>query len=486
MGEPLNKGDYHLAIVSDVATAATCSNTPQSLTQRAGEALAKHLPLISFELGWSGDGRNPAFATMFTRNEPVRTVERDLQSMTSIVESDIRLEANPAGGSRILIPLIDDSLRGCARITISNAANAPSPEVLKTLGRLLTFAQSHCRVIERVARQSSEALHEKKELHEELLKLTDTDRLAARSEAMRDVLEKAHLVARHDSAVLLRGESGTGKELFARRIHSLSHRARHPFVAVNCGALPESLIESELFGHERGAFTGATARYRGRFERAHNGTIFLDEIAELPFGAQVKLLRILQQGELERLGGESTIHVNVRVIAATHRPLETLIEQGLFREDLYYRINVFPIALPPLRDRREDLPILVRTLLAEISKRLGSPLPALSSKSMNRLLEYPWPGNVRELENVLERALIVSQGRELQFPELLSHASTTTVRTTHEAETFDHGARRTIQAALDACGGRIYGKDGAAARLGLPPSTLQGKMQKLRMNTRRK
>jgi transcriptional regulator with GAF, ATPase, and Fis domain len=482
MGESLNTGDW-IKLISDVATAAVSSSTPQSLTHKVGEALSRHLPMTSLELGWSGDSWQPAFVTIFTTRSAVRTVERDVRSILRLAQTDeIRSDANASGGLTIVIPLIDHSGRGYAQISLPTVATlGPLTQVLETLGRLLTVAQSHCRTIERIARQSSTAHHERRELRDELLKLTDPDRIVARSQAMRDVIEKASLVARHDSVVLIRGESGTGKELLARRIHNLSRRAKQPFVAVNCGALPESLIESELFGHERGAFTGATARYRGRFERAHNGTIFLDEIAELSLSAQVKLLRILQEGELERLGGESAIRVNVRVLAATHRPLETLIEQGLFREDLYYRINVFPIMIPSLRERREDIPFLVRTLLTEISKRLDCPVPMLSSRAMARLLEYRWPGNVRELENTLERALIVSEGRDLQFPELTTKATSVTTPTNNQAETFNDSARRAIQRALDTCQGRIYGKDGAAARLGLAPSTLQGKMRKLHM-----
>jgi transcriptional regulator with GAF, ATPase, and Fis domain len=419
-----------------------------------------------------------ALATIFADN----TV-REVRSSPRVVNEAGGVRTEPTtGGSRILIPLIEDTGRGYAQIALSTSvAETPSPHVLETLRRVLTCAQRHCKMVERLAKLSSSAHNETKELREELRKFTDSDRIVARSEAMRDVIEKAELVARHDSVVLLRGESGTGKELLARRIHALSRRSKQPFIAVNCGALPESLIESELFGHERGAFTGAVGRYRGRFEHAHNGTIFLDEIAELPVSAQVKLLRILQEGEFERLGGESTIRINVRVLAATHRSLEALIQQGVFREDLYYRIIVFPITIPPLRERRDDIPILARALLTETSQRLGCANPSLSSKGMTRLLEYPWPGNVRELQNTLERALIVAQGRELQFGELAPTSSPSTSPTHNGTETFQDSARRTIQIALNACGGRIYGKQGAAARLGLAPSTLQGKMRRLGM-----
>jgi transcriptional regulator with GAF, ATPase, and Fis domain len=351
------------------------------------------------------------------------------------------------------------------------------------LRRILAFAQNHIRLVERIAKLSSAAYQESQGLRQELRKFTDSGEIVAQSEAMRRVLETAELVACHDTAVLLRGETGTGKELLARRIHKLSNRARQPFISVNCAAFPETLIESELFGHEKGAFTGAVRGYRGRFERAHNGTIFLDEIGDLPAAVQVKLLRVLQEGEFERLGGEETIRVNVRVLAATHRQLETMIEDGRFRADLFYRLNVFPIEIPPLRERKEDIPILAKSLLQETSRRLNlTPLP-LNEISIARFLEYAWPGNVRELANTLERCLIMSQGRQLEVNDT-AFSFRSAVQRSDQLETFDQGARRTIQNALKSCGGRIYGKQGAAALLGIPPSTLQGKMRKYRIHRR--
>jgi transcriptional regulator with GAF, ATPase, and Fis domain len=352
---------------------------------------------------------------------------------------------------------------------------------MEAVSSILAFAQRHCRLVERIAKVSSTAHHESKELREELRRHTDGDRIVARSESMRRVLQIVDLVAPHETTVLIRGESGTGKELLARRIHQLSIRARQPFVSVNCGALPETLVESELFGHEKGAFTGAVGQYRGRFERANNGTMFLDEVAELPASAQVKLLRVLQEGEIERLGGDRAIRVNVRVIAATHRPLEKMMESGAFRADLFYRINVFPILIPPLRERAEDIPVLAESLLADVSTRLGSRKPTLTPRGLSKLLASPWPGNVRELANVLERAAIMSQGRELEFPDIAVPPLLGPPETGEPAETFHEGARRLIQRALDACEGRVYGKRGAAARLRIPPSTLQGKMRSLGM-----
>jgi formate hydrogenlyase transcriptional activator len=306
----------------------------------------------------------------------------------------------------------------------------------------------------------------------------------AASPAMRTILhEIVPLVARQDTTVLLRGETGTGKEVIARRIHALSPRAARPFLKVNCGALPEGLLESALFGHERGAFTGAAARRVGFFERANGGTLLLDEIAELPRPAQVKLLRALQEGEIERVGGEATLRVDVRVIAATHRPLEAMIKTGAFREDLYYRLQVFPIVIPPLRERPEDLEGLVRAIVEKLAARFGRSPPRLGRAMMARLAGHDWPGNVRELENVLERSMVVSTGDELRlvgsFGGAPAAARPVAPRPDREVEDYRAAMKRSIETALAACGGRIYGAGGAAAALGLKPTTLQSKMKKL-------
>lgn len=488
MGEHLDLGELSFSILAGVARAAAASNTRRSLVRRIGEAVGKHLPFTSFELGWCEDTQaTSAVVIVFDLGSGVTESQRDFRAtgISRIIQANRpTLETSRSGDRVVVIPLLDpENLPGYARIVFAAnpSVDVLSGPVLETLGSILSFAQSHCRVIERIAKLSSTAHHESQHLREELRKYSEADRIVARSESMRRVLESVDLVAGHDTAVLLRGESGTGKELLARRIHRLSKRARQQFVSVNCGALPETLIESELFGHEKGAFTGAVGRYRGRFERANNGTIFLDEVAELPLSAQVKLLRVLQEGEFERLGGEETLRVNVRILAATHRPLEAMMQEGTFRADLFYRVNVFPIAIPPLRERKEDIPVLARVLLAETAKRLGCPLPALPPKIVARLLDCPWNGNVRELANTLERALIVGRGRELEFRDLPRGFPARDLPT-GEVETFDDGARRSIQLALKACEGRIYGKHGAAARLGIPPSTLQGKMRKLRMS----
>lgn len=474
-------------MVVDVTDAASASNTRRALTYRVGNAFSKYLPVSRFELGWCRETDiASAEAVVFRKGPDVRESTRDLRGtgIARILQAGKPERVPTSTGEDLVLPLVDsEGARGYACVSFAATPDQAylSEPVLGMLGRMLSFAQGHCRLVERIAKLSSAAQHESQDLRQELRRYTEADGIVSRSESMRKALESADLVARHDTAVLLRGESGTGKELVARRIHRLSRRARQPFVSVNCGALPETLIESELFGHERGAFTGAAGRYRGRFERANNGTIFLDEIAELPPSAQVKLLRVLQEGEFERLGGEETIRVNVRVLAATHRPLEAMTEEGKFRTDLFYRINVFPIVLPALRERPEDIPVLARTLLASMSKRLGIPIPPLHARGIAKLVDYSWPGNVRELANALERALIVAQGRELDFHDLPGNSPSVVSKAGDTAETFNDGARRTIQRALEASGGRIYGAQGAAARLGIPPSTLQGKMQKLGM-----
>jgi transcriptional regulator with GAF, ATPase, and Fis domain len=290
------------------------------------------------------------------------------------------------------------------------------------------------------------------------------------------VLRAVDLVAPTDSTVLLRGETGTGKEVVAREIHAKSRRAAGPFVAVNCGALSPELVASELFGHERGAFTGAADRRPGRVERASKGTLFLDEIGELPGELQVKLLRFLQEREFERVGGTETLRADVRVVAATNRDLEKLRVDGAFRDDLYYRLNVFPVRLPPLRERKEDVEPLLRLFLDRTSRKAGKRFGHVDVQSIERCLEYPWPGNVRELENLVERAVILCPEPVFSLnPFAQAEAAAPGTAFT----TLDALIRAHVVRALKLCGGKIYGTDGAARLLGLKPSTLQSKMLRL-------
>ncbi len=298
--------------------------------------------------------------------------------------------------------------------------------------------------------------------------------IVGKSPALKRVLSQVEHVAPTGAAVLLQGETGTGKELLAQLIHRHSPRRDRPMVKLNCAALPPTLIEAELFGREKGAYTGALTRQAGRFELAHGSTIFLDEIAELPLELQVKLLRVLQDGQLERIGSTKTITVDARVIAATNRDLAKLVAQGVFREDLYYRLNVFPIAVPPLRERREDIPLLVWTFAKQFGEALGKPVERIPQETMDALRRYPWPGNIRELRNVIERAIILSDGSTLRVPlapvpDPIGDAPTTL----QEAE------RKHILAALQKTGWRIRGAEGAAQLLGIKPTTLESRIKKL-------
>jgi formate hydrogenlyase transcriptional activator len=301
-----------------------------------------------------------------------------------------------------------------------------------------------------------------------------------RSRAIRQVLSQVEQVAPTDSSVLIRGETGTGKELIAQAIHRLSPRQAHLMVKVNCAALPSALVESELFGREKGAFTGALTRQIGRFEVADGSTIFLDEIGELSLDVQAKLLRVLQEGQFERLGSPNTIKVNVRVIAATNRDLAEDLRAGRFRKDLFYRLNVFPIRVPPLRERAEDIPMLVWAFLKELSSRMGKKISQVPRQTMEALQSHPWPGNVRELRNVIEHGAIVTSGDTLRVPMLLDADAGVP-----PPETLASSEQEHILKALEKTGWRIKGPRGAATMLGVNPSTLYSRMQKLGIPNRR-
>jgi PAS domain S-box-containing protein len=327
-------------------------------------------------------------------------------------------------------------------------------------------------------------------LQEELRSVHKFDEIVGHSHALGEVLEQVRLVAGTDSSVLILGETGTGKELIARAVHAHSQRHNRPLIKVNCAALPSGLIESELFGHEKGAFTGASERRIGRFELAHGGTLFLDEIGELPPEVQVKLLRVLQEKEFERVGGTKTLRVDVRVIAATNRDLTKAVAEGKFRPDLYYRLNVFPIALPPLRERPEDIALLVHYFVARYAAKIGRRITRVPQAVMHRLTGYAWPGNVRELENVIERAVILSPGPELVLgPEVLAvPGSSSAVDVTAQAGPpegaaemlpLDQAERTHILSALRRTGWRIEGPRGAARLLAIHPNTLRSRMKKL-------
>ncbi len=304
------------------------------------------------------------------------------------------------------------------------------------------------------------------------------------SSKFRGVLDQINVVAPADSAVLIQGETGTGKEVVARAIHDAGPRRQNRFVALNCAAIPAALLESELFGHERGAFTGAIAQTKGRFLDADHGTLFLDEIADLPLELQPKLLRALQEREVERLGGSQTIRVNVRVVAATNQDLAPLVARKQFRADLYYRLNVIPITLPPLRERADDIPLLVRHFVRKFSDRFQKSIDVIPLEVMDVLKAHDWPGNIRELQNVIERAVVLSPGPVLR-PALTDLESLTRHRSSAAVQTLAGAARNHILEVLEQSGWMIGGRNGAAERLGLPRTTLIYKMRKLGIEVRR-
>jgi len=315
-------------------------------------------------------------------------------------------------------------------------------------------------------------------LHRVIDKEFNFGEVIGRSNALEYVFFRVEQVAPQDTTVLLLGETGTGKGVVARAMHSRSSRKDHPMITVNCSALPASLIESELFGREKGAFTGSSERQIGRFELADNGTLFLDEIGEMPTDLQTKLLRVLQDGEFERLGSPKSIKVNVRIIASTNRNLEEEIRKGRFREDLFYRLNVFPITIPPLRQRKEDIPLLVDYFVAKFNKKTGKKIETVSKETLNVLQEYDWPGNVRELESIIERAVITSRGTGLQILDRFENALQAGEQKAQDFKALADLERNHILQALEKTGWRIEGKNGAAAMLGLNPSTLRGRMRK--------
>jgi formate hydrogenlyase transcriptional activator len=303
--------------------------------------------------------------------------------------------------------------------------------------------------------------------------------IVGKSQGLRRVLEQVAIVAPTDSTVLLHGETGTGKELIARAIHNLSSRRERAYVRMNCAAIPSGLLESELFGHEKGAFTGALIQRKGRFELADGGSLFLDEIGDISLELQPKLLRAIQEQEFERLGSSKTISVNVRLIAATHRDLPAMVRDEKFREDLFYRFNVFPIEIPPLRERREDIPLLVNYFVSKVSGRMRRQIKSIPKRAMEMLTDCPWKGNIRELANFIERAVILTRGDELEVPltELATPSETNLAFGT--ASTFRQAESSVIIDALRAASGRISGKGGAAERLGLKRTTLQNKIRRL-------
>ena len=355
--------------------------------------------------------------------------------------------------------------------------------LLTLLHEPFTVALSNDLQHQEILRLKDMVADDNRSLHRELFRLTG-DQIVGQQFGLRNVMEMVGQVAGLDSPVLLRGETGVGKDVIANAIHYSSPRLDGPFIKVNCGAIPETLLDSELFGHEKGSFTGAIAQKRGCFERAHHGTIFLDEIGELPPAAQVRMLRVMQYREIQRVGGSASIPVDIRIIAATHRNLEEMVKAERFREDLWFRLNVFPIVVPPLRNRKADIPALARYFLKKKSGELKLPAsPTLAPGAIDRLMAYDWPGNVRELENVLEHALILSKGEPLDFDQFFSPAQPDVAMTRpdrrNRSEPLDEVVSNHIRRVLGQTEGRVSGPGGAAEVLGINPSTLRSRMKKL-------
>jgi formate hydrogenlyase transcriptional activator len=352
-------------------------------------------------------------------------------------------------------------------------------DFLRLVANQVAIAVENALAYNEIAELKDRLAQEKVYLEDEIRSELNVEQTVGRSSALRSVLQDIETVAPTDSTVLIYGETGTGKELIARAIHNLSTRGKNAFVKLNCAAIPTGLLESEMFGHEKGAFTGAVAQRIGRFELAHHGTVFLDEIGEIPLELQPKLLRVLQEREFERLGSSRTLTSDARLIAATNRDLTAMVEERQFRADLFYRLNVFPVQVPPLRDRQDDIPLLVRHFVQQFSRRMGKAVDTIPSETMNVLVRYHWPGNIRELQNLVERAVILSTGPVLRVPLADLRLHDAPAATPQKAGTLEEAERRHILSALDAADWVISGPKGAAIALGMKRSTLQARMEKL-------
>jgi formate hydrogenlyase transcriptional activator len=416
-----------------------------------------------------------------TSRQPVLITRSDIEQFGSDMARRILAEGLK---SAYCLPLIShDRALGTLVVASLQEENFPQKdaELLRHVANQIAIAVENSLAYGQVVERANKLSEEKLYLQDEIRTEHNFEEIIGESPALKQILQQVQTVAPTDSTVLLLGETGTGKELIARAIHNLSARRERTLVKVNCAAIPTGLLESELFGHEKGAFTGAIAQRVGRFELAHRGTIFLDEVGDIPLELQPKLLRILQEQEFERLGSTRTIRVDVRVVAATHADLLEKVAGKQFRDDLYYRLNVFPITIPPLRERREDIPLLVRYFTQKYARRMKKPLDTIPVKAMTALTDYHWPGNVRELENFIERAVILSPGAELQIPvtEFSRSKKVAAANSAGLLSTLEQAEREHILRALSQSNWVIGGDTGAAIRLGMKRTTLQSRMRKL-------
>ena len=419
----------------------------------------------------------------FTERKPL--LMKDFRSLE--FHSDVSRRLSEEGlRSGVSVPLISNQ-GPIATMTLAsrkvNAFSESDVELVVQISVQVAIAVENALAFQQIGELKNKLAKEKLYLEDEIRTEFNFDEIVGKSQALGRILQQIENVAGTDSTVLILGETGTGKELIARAIHNLSGRNNHTFVKLNCSAIPAGLLESELFGHERGAFTGAIAQKIGRFELADGGTMFLDEVGDIPLELQPKLLRVLQEQEFERLGATRTIHTNVRLVAATNRDLDTMVANREFRSDLFYRLNVFPIIAPPLRERVEDVPLLVRYFAQRLSRRMNKRIENIPEESMKAMMKYRWPGNIRELENFIERAVILTKGTTLNAPvwELELETPATTVDGSGDAKpsTMEDAEREHILNTLRATGWTISGPKGAATLLGMKRTTLQSRMKKL-------
>jgi len=416
-----------------------------------------------------------------TTRQPVFITRNEIQQFGSDIARRIVAEGLQ---SACCLPLISHG-RPLGTLVVASLREETFPqkdaELLQHVANQIAIGVENAMAFRRVVDQANKLTEEKLYLQDEIRTEYNFEEIIGESPALKQILQQLETVAPTDSSILILGETGTGKELIARAIHHLSARRERTLVKVNCASIPTGLLESELFGHEKGAFTGAIAQRVGRFELAHRGTLFLDEVGDIPLELQPKLLRVLQEQEFERLGSSRTIRVDVRLVAATNVDLAQRVKNNQFRSDLYYRLNVFPVTIPPLRERREDIPLLVRYFAQKYARRMKKPINSIPVKAMTALSEYPWPGNVRELENFIERAVILSRGEELQLPlaELKQRVKSTPALFHDGLATLEHAEREHIVRALGETDWVIGGPSGAAAKLGMKRTTLQSRIKKL-------
>jgi formate hydrogenlyase transcriptional activator len=413
--------------------------------------------------------------------QPVLITRSDIEQFGSDIAQRILAEGLK---SAYCLPLISHG-RPLGTLVVASLKEERFPEkdaeLLRHVANQIAIAVENSLAFRQVVDRANKLTEEKLYLQDEIRTEYNFEEIIGESPALKRILEQLQTVAPTDSTILIQGETGTGKELIARAIHHLSGRRERTLVKVNCAAIPTGLLESELFGHEKGAFTGAIAQRLGRFELAHRGTLFLDEVGDIPLELQPKLLRVLQEQEFERLGSARTVHVDVRMVAATNTDLTQKVVDGQYRSDLYYRLNVFPVTIPPLRERPEDIPLLVRYFAQKYARRMKKPIETIPVKAMSALSAYHWPGNVRELENFIERAVILSRGAELQIPiaELRQRTGAAPIIPVNGFETLEHAEREHIMRTLGETKWVIGGPTGAASRLGMKRTTLQSRMRKL-------